>query len=283
SRYFERPIIPPVFASRNGVPHNCNRSARFSASIERSNAAARRMPCAELLVELAVEVVADVFIESERAATTEKSRGKTSSEAVCALVFTSDQLVQPNSRSNRCPNPESTPVRSFSCIAVNTARRPISYALPSSPICDPYPPARAVSPAVFRPTANEPVPANSTIAGPSPVAANARSRSVQIRTDVLGNSAAKSARIFSADSGGPAPARPAQSAAAVDSAGSLAWLIASLVASRIEPIAAPNPTRSGFEGPDCERVRIAPVPSINTQSVFVPPPSNPKTKLMQKA
>jgi hypothetical protein len=50
----------------------------------------------------------------------------------------------------------------------------------------------------------------------------------------------------------------------------------------MEVIAAPNPTRNGFEGPACERARIAPDSSINTQPVFVPPPSNPKTKRIQK-
>lgn len=57
---------------------------------------------------------------------TVNNRGNTSSDAACAFAFTSDQLVQASSRSSRCPSSESLPVRSFSCIAVKTARRPTS-------------------------------------------------------------------------------------------------------------------------------------------------------------
>jgi hypothetical protein len=39
-----------------------------------------------------------------------------------------------------------------------------------------------------------------------------------------------------------------------------------------------NPTRVGFEGPERVRASIWRDSSIRTQSVFVPPPSNPKTQ-----
>lgn len=57
------------------------------------------------------------------------------------------------------------------------------------------PPARRMSPFGDRPMAAEPVPAMSTMAGPSGMAASASSRSVQILMTVPGNATASAARI----------------------------------------------------------------------------------------
>src|SRR6266404_2498182 len=48
-------------------------------------------------------------------------------------------------------------------------------------------------------------------------------------------------------------------------------------------VAASTPTRVGFDGPEKLRATMPPPESINTHSVFVPPPSNPSTYCTQKA
>jgi solute:Na+ symporter, SSS family len=51
----------------------------------------------------------------------------------------------------------------------------------------------------------------------------------------------------------------------------------------ISIVAACTPTRAGFDGPDTLRATMLPAESINTHSVFVPPPSNPRTYSIEKA
>jgi hypothetical protein len=53
--------------------------------------------------------------------------------------------------------------------------------------------------------------------------------------------------------------------------------------SSIAANAAGNPVRVGFEGGPVARATIAPTSLSTTHSVFVPPPSNPKTQFMRKA
>src|SRR5580704_13354091 len=70
SKYFDRPIIPPVFAIKNRVPRNRNRSPRFSASEAKSNAAARNIPRASFLAAVCSGVSVGVSIHSATVATT---------------------------------------------------------------------------------------------------------------------------------------------------------------------------------------------------------------------
>ena len=73
----------------------------------------------------------------------------------------------------------------------------------------------------------------------------------------------------------PAPARPAQTP--VISAGRIsAAAIAPAAASRSEENAPSYPDRKGFAGPPRPSPMTAPFASSKTQSVFVPPPSNPR-------
>jgi hypothetical protein len=53
--------------------------------------------------------------------------------------------------------------------------------------------------------------------------------------------------------------------------------IATRAASHTEANAPPNPTRIGLDGPPRLEATTRRDSSINTHSVFVPPPSSPKT------
>ena len=151
---------------------------------------------------------------------------------------------------------------------------PISNALPSSLVPGPRPPSRQIAPAASLPMAAEPVPATSTIATPPGIANNGSSRSIRTSTCAFGNCAERNCFIFSRFSSRPVPARPAQSAAT--SSGVRVELIAEFAASLSAANAAGNPIRVGFEAGPLPRVTMAPVSFKTTQSVFVPPPSNPR-------
>src|SRR6516162_6713077 len=97
-----------------------------------------------------------------------------------------------------------------------------------------------------------------------------------------GNSSLSRRFIFCSDSGCAAPASPAQTrriSGKLKSASCMAILPASQTAAR----APPKPTRMGFDGPLRPEARTTRASSINMHSVFVPPPSKPRTKRMFKA
>jgi hypothetical protein len=130
--------------------------------------------------------------------------------------------------------------------------------------------------------AADPVPATSTIAGPSPVAANAASKSVNSFTTIPGNARSSDARIRSFISARAVPANPAPSAT-IELRATPASRNANVAAFLISSLAASTPTRVGFEGPETPRATTTPAESINTHSVFVPPPSKPRTYSTEKA
>ncbi len=164
-------------------------------------------------------------------------------------------------------------------MAVSTARLPMSNALPSSLTRGPSPPVRQISPCALRPIAADPVPATRTITGPSPAAASAISKSVKILTAAAGNAPASDAFIPSFSSGFPVPANPAHSATTSFRVPRTSCKHISAAFS-ISRVADSTPTRHGFDGPETLRARIFRAASINTHSVFVPPPSNPSTQRM---
>ena len=161
-------------------------------------------------------------------------------------------------------------------MALATARLPMSNALPSSPNRGPCPPVRQICPCALRPIAADPVPATRTITGPSPAAASAISKSVKMLTAAPGNAPRSDACIRSFSSGLPVPANPAPSATITFRA---TWASSKerSAAFSISRVADSTPTRQGFDGPEKLRARIFPAGSIKTHSVFVPPPSKPRT------
>ncbi len=155
----------------------------------------------------------------------------------------------------------------------------MSYALPGSPITGPNPPARANSSCAVLPRTAEPVPAITTTLGVSPVASRESTRSLVMRILALGNPGCRrdcsSERTFVS----PAPETPATTHATSRSDLPAACSVSD-AAAESEASEASTPKVVGLEAPERERARIAPDSSIRTHSVFVPPPSMPRTQRM---
>src|SRR5258708_2073817 len=119
-----------------------------------------------------------------------------------------------------------------------------------------------------------------TIAGPSPAAASAASRSVKMVTAAPGKHFCSAQLILSLMSGFAVPASPAPTAV-IAARSSLASRSARSALSSIARTALSTPIRDGFDGPAYVRARTWSAEFINTHSVFVPPPSKPRMYRME--
>ena len=159
------------------------------------------------------------------------------------------------------------------------AFRPISNALPSSLLAGPKPPWRLTRPEASLPIAAEPVPATKTMAGPCGIAERTNSRSVRTSTKPFGNCSCKNRCIWSWFSGRPVPASPAHTAATSNEM-QMDLTVESIVSCKAAS-AAGKPIRVGFEAAPLPRARTAPASFKTTHSVFVPPPSIPRTHFIR--
>src|SRR6266478_5362423 len=118
------------------------------------------------------------------------------------------------------------------------------------------------------------------MAGPSPAAASAASRSVSTVIEAPRKHSANARLMLSFISGLAVPAIPAPTAEIVLRS-SPASHNARLAHSSIARTALSTPIRDGFDGPANVRAKTWSAEFINTHSVFVPPPSKPRMYRME--
>src|SRR5258708_22256 len=118
------------------------------------------------------------------------------------------------------------------------------------------------------------------MAGPSPAAASAASRSVSTVIAAPGKHSCSAPLILSLISVLAVPAGPAPPAE-ITLRSSPASRNANSALSSTARIAASTPIREGFDGPANVRASTWSAEFINTHSVFVPPPSTPRMYRME--
>ena len=139
--------------------------------------------------------------------------------------------------------------------ALRTAE-PMAQALPSSPISQPQPPARADSPLELQPQASEPVPAMSATPVPVPEPADSRgTASLTTRTLCASRASSAHRRMTPRSESRSAPASPRQAAATVQR-GIAASSKAEWTARSRFCMASTGPTARWLEGPAYAVARI---------------------------
>src|SRR5689334_14049522 len=157
----------------------------------------------------------------------------------------------------------------------------MSLALPGSPMMGPKPPARASFNGSVLPITAEPVPAITTTLGISPVAPSVRIKSLVMIIAALGKVGCRAHWMERRAFGSPAPEMPAMMYATSSGLFAARWRACKPASARAAAEAC-APTLTALEGPERERARIAPDSSMRTHSVFVPPPSKPRTYLIEE-